>query len=402
MALLDDLGKFIQTPAGIGLLSAVAGGAMGARRGTPWNNMGRAATAGLLGYSGAQDNQFTAELKKMQMDEARSKALDRDNMQEAQRRSVRLASPEGGVLDPEQYRANMFANTAQMGLDPSGYMPKVGEPYTLGKGQQRRDANNLLVAEGPNDSSDVFGNVSPGDFTPASLEKFKTSGNYGDLVRQYAPTSGSGGNPYFNFIGTPAGIAVGDARTGNLRLGNIEGQPVVKSADDPRLQGNIAAAKGEGTKLGEQAANVGVQEGALTAVGSALNLLDKGIYSGGYADIKRIGAKYVPGINTDKASRTEQFLSHVGNTVVPRLVEFGGNDSNEELKYLQGIMAGNIRLEGDTLRGVLKSSEAKINRGIARVKNRESVYGGVVPQAFQPGDPARSVFDEADAILGSP
>lgn len=36
-----------------------------------------------------------------------------------------------------------------------------------------------------------FGNVNPSDYTPASLAKFAQTQNYGDLVRQYAPT-GSG------------------------------------------------------------------------------------------------------------------------------------------------------------------------------------------------------------------
>lgn len=39
-----------------------------------------------------------------------------------------------------------------------------------------------------------FGNVNPADYTPASLAKFAQTQNYGDLVRQYAPT-GSGGKP---------------------------------------------------------------------------------------------------------------------------------------------------------------------------------------------------------------
>lgn len=46
MGLLD----FVQTPEGQGLLSAVAGGLAGARRGTPLNNLGQAGISGLIGY----------------------------------------------------------------------------------------------------------------------------------------------------------------------------------------------------------------------------------------------------------------------------------------------------------------------------------------------------------------
>ena len=47
---------FLNTPEGAGLLSAVAGGMAGARRGTPVNNIGKAGLAGLLGYTNAQSD----------------------------------------------------------------------------------------------------------------------------------------------------------------------------------------------------------------------------------------------------------------------------------------------------------------------------------------------------------
>lgn len=46
---------FISTPEGQGLLSAAFGGLAGARRGTPFNNLGRAGLAGLGGYVDATD-----------------------------------------------------------------------------------------------------------------------------------------------------------------------------------------------------------------------------------------------------------------------------------------------------------------------------------------------------------
>ena len=60
MGLLDE--GFLTSPAGIGLLSAVAGGLAGARRGAPINNMGRAGLAGLMGYSNALTAQERAEI----------------------------------------------------------------------------------------------------------------------------------------------------------------------------------------------------------------------------------------------------------------------------------------------------------------------------------------------------
>lgn len=65
---------WLQTPQGIGLLSAIAGGAATAQRGTPWNNFGRGAVAGLTGYSEALnqanqqgDQDLARRYKTMQM-----------------------------------------------------------------------------------------------------------------------------------------------------------------------------------------------------------------------------------------------------------------------------------------------------------------------------------------------
>jgi hypothetical protein len=76
---------FISSPAGVGLLSAVAGGMAGARRGTPWNNAGRAGLAGLTGYAQANDQirvdkekQMADQMRQMQMDEILRNRADKD------------------------------------------------------------------------------------------------------------------------------------------------------------------------------------------------------------------------------------------------------------------------------------------------------------------------------------
>ena len=61
---ISGLLDFAKTPEGQGLLAAVAGGLTGARRGTPINNIGRGAMAGLVGYSEAQKSSLELEQKK--------------------------------------------------------------------------------------------------------------------------------------------------------------------------------------------------------------------------------------------------------------------------------------------------------------------------------------------------
>src|SRR5574340_967509 len=74
---------FLNTPAGIGLLSGVAGYAANARRSTPLNNIGRGAVAGLTGYANAQDqlradeeNAFQKQFKQAQLDDYKRKAAE--------------------------------------------------------------------------------------------------------------------------------------------------------------------------------------------------------------------------------------------------------------------------------------------------------------------------------------
>ncbi len=67
---------FIKTPEGMGLLSAVAGGLSGAKRGTPFNNIGRGLLAGISGYGSG------LEMQKAAQEQARQQA-EREAMQNA-------------------------------------------------------------------------------------------------------------------------------------------------------------------------------------------------------------------------------------------------------------------------------------------------------------------------------
>jgi len=103
MGLLDYIG----TPEGQGLLSAAFGGLAGARKGTPFNNIGRAGVSGIVGYNQALDQNgeleqrkqrqqlFEMQLKQMQQQQADAQ-LARDN--EAAFRSS-ITSPQQTMLD---------------------------------------------------------------------------------------------------------------------------------------------------------------------------------------------------------------------------------------------------------------------------------------------------------------
>lgn len=160
-------------------------------------------------------------------------------------------------------------------------------------------------------------------------------------------------------------------------------RPVIGARYSPSLQRDLKAAEGEGKAIGEERGLLPNQKEALISVQTAKQMISEGIYSGGYAKLKMGAAKFTPGVDTVKASRTEQFIAHVGNTVVPRLKEFGGSDTVEEMNYLKQIMGGNITLEESALKSLMDQIEARIQRGINRV-NR-----GLTPDGLQQGQPAQ-------------
>ena len=80
MGLLDEFAGFAKTPEGQGLLSGLAGMAAGARRGTPWNNLGRGGLAGVIGYSNAQEQGRDNQIKEMQLAQMRQQQADSETL----------------------------------------------------------------------------------------------------------------------------------------------------------------------------------------------------------------------------------------------------------------------------------------------------------------------------------
>ena len=115
---------WMQTPVGMGLLSAVAGGMAGARRGTPINNIGRGLVTGVQGYAGAQDmirqeqeNAFAKQYKTLQMQELESKIAQQKAQQEWKAGLPGMMAPKlTGSTDQGRQLAEQNAAFGQEGL----------------------------------------------------------------------------------------------------------------------------------------------------------------------------------------------------------------------------------------------------------------------------------------------
>lgn len=68
MAEQGGLLSFLNSPTGMGLLSAVGAGLAGARRGQPINALGMGLMSGVQGYNQAQETQAIADARRQQAD----------------------------------------------------------------------------------------------------------------------------------------------------------------------------------------------------------------------------------------------------------------------------------------------------------------------------------------------
>lgn len=169
------------------------------------------------------------------------------------------------------------------------------------------------------------------------------------------------------------------------------------------LVGAVAGAQAKkmgeagGTDVGKQVANVQGKYTALGSIKDAVDMLDKGIYSGGYGPMQEAAAKYSGGIiRKDRLANTQEFRAYIGDVVIPRLQEFGGNDSVEELNYLRSVMAGDTSMEGTAIKNILQKADRKIRAGIDRLEKQQTAVtsgqplpvGAVSPKATKRFNPA--------------
>jgi hypothetical protein len=152
------------------------------------------------------------------------------------------------------------------------------------------------------------------------------------------------------------------------------------------------AAKAAGKIIGENLANIETQFSLKTAFDDAIKLVNQGIYAGAYGPEKQFVAKYTGIGSPQKVENTEVFMSNIGEIVIPRLQQFGGNDSNEELKYLQKVVAGELRMEPKAMLRVLESAERKTRNNIERLQKQAASSGKNEPLSTAP----------INAPLGSP
>lgn len=138
-----------------------------------------------------------------------------------------------------------------------------------------------------------------------------------DLMRELAQIkSQGGGNPYFTPVYTPQGVMSFNNRAGTIAPVNVNGQPVVRSSDDPNLQGALAGAKAGGRERGEAQAQAEINlPTTISKAEQSLQLIDQMVGSedgkvkphAGFEGV--VGATWKPGMRLIEGTPEASFAS---------------------------------------------------------------------------------------------
>lgn len=401
---------------------------------TPYGQTPSLANA-LQHYNGWQQNQQLGEMKKMQMDEYKRKIEKEKRQDELTSQLAGLAKqfarPATTVTTPEQAtfeqppmldsqgglaelmgKAPTFGGamtdyqpaqttTTPAGFDYQGYMAsamptleqlKPGSAMEFGiRMQDKADAREQRAEELKAKLADAATARQERIDAARELAQLRIDAQKDQAELVASLRAYKQADPYFTPLQTDSGYLPFNNRTGTVSAPVVvNGKVVLPAAQSPSLQGQKAAATVSGKATGEQIGMIPAKQDALSAVDAAISILDKGIYTGAYGGLQEQATRYSGGAIGDKkkVANTQDFRSAIGETIIPRLKEFGGNDSNEELKFLTRVAGGDTSLESKAIKEMLRRAKSKITRGITRAQQGLDANGvpvsGVLPSSREP------------------
>lgn len=366
---MNGLLDFIKTPEGQGLLSAVAGGFAGARRGAPLNTIGAAGLSGLRGYSNALDREsegkereFQSQYRQTQMDQLR-------NQMEAQRRQQAEIDRFGATI-PEQDQP-LFRVAPQ---DYIKNMPQFQKPQLVEIADPNEPLRNQKVWMRPGDAQ---GTVAGFGAMPEILDPRVQA------AKKDVAASGRPVTPFYNFLPTANGYAVGDARTGNITPVSINGAPVIKASDSPELQGRIAKEKEIGKTTGEELTKAQFDapravQVAETAIKHVDELLAHPGFDQAVGKSSMVGIQKIPGTKSyDFMNRLDQVKGGAFLEAFNQLKGGGQITEVEGKKATDALARMNNTTSEEEFKAAAKDFKDTVAKGMQRAKAKA---GGGQPQ----------------------
>lgn len=412
----NGLLDFLQTPAGTGLLSAVAGGMAGARRGTPWNNAGRAGLAGLTGYAQAQDDilrkqeqDYQKQFRQMQMDKMQSDLATAQaakewktglpGMLEQSRPKVEGFKPDtfDETDNPFGQMANVTPGNPQALQD---YMMKAESPFAdkiLEKQLFPKEVTPQLVTvqtpngpiqrwvkPGENAGVDVGAPVDKESALPWYVKKGQNGLAIDPAYAEFEKTKAAYGRPpaqpmapvaYMNDKGQTVWGTITDAR----------GRPAANYS--PALQGQIAQAKEVGKVTGEEQTKATFDAPKIIDNGEAsIRLSNELLKHPGFSSA--VGATLMPGARLVEGTKEADFMNRLDQLKGGAFLEAyntlkgGGQITEVEGKKATAAIARMDKAQSENeFKAAVKDYQDVIRKGVNRAKMKAKSVGPVQPPA---------------------
>ena len=192
----------------------------------------------LQGYTAAQDRNAAAGTRQIQEYGVLQRIIAQQQAA-ADEQQIKKAIASGGgdaKTTIESLLRSGHPKAIELAQKMQSMLPKPAEPFTLSPGATRFGPDGRQIANVP--------------VTPKAPEPFTLSPGgtrYDATGKQIASSpvapASSTERPYFSPVQTAKGVYSFNGRTGRMELVQADGKPVVGSASDPRLQGDIAGAK---------------------------------------------------------------------------------------------------------------------------------------------------------------
>lgn len=198
-----------------------------------------------------------------------------------------------------------------------------------------------------------------------------------------------GQSPYFQFIGSPEGIVVGNSRTGKLSIADVAGKPMMKASDDPRLQGEIAQAKTTATETAKRQVEGKFEAPEAIAKGEeALRLVDDLLKSPGFKQAvgasRMVGIQNIPGTSAkDFDIRLDQLKGQQFLQAFESLKGGGQITEVEGKKATDAISRMNASASEEEFQKAAREFQDVIRRGIDRAKQKGGTPAPAAPKRIR-------------------
>jgi hypothetical protein len=211
--------------------------------------------------------------------------------------------------------------------------------------------------------------------------------NPSEAMKQLYPTPNKV-DPYYTPLPTANGYASFDNRSGKLSQLEMGGSPVIRSSDDPALQGRIAGAKESGKIMGESSTNAAIglpkyvsqAEKSLKEVDS---LLSHPGFKTAVGKSSMLGVQKIPGTDAyDFMNRLEQVKGGSFLEAFEQLKGAGQITEIEGTKATQAINRMNNASSEQEFIAAANDFKGLITTGLDRAKSKAS-QGGIPVDSVQ-------------------